>query len=518
MQFNYQSNLPEPTSKGVMHKLLGWVGRNKAIVVVVLFASIGLTVYSIQNVFSAPIYVYQEQGEVYTKASQEDIYSPVQSLRVEVEEGTFIKTENGFAHVVLRDGSIVSLEPYTEMQVEESSSLFTRLYQISGNTWHRVKKLVSTDDDRYQVESGSVAASVRGTEFGIIVQSPSKSVVYLDQGGIQLGFQLPLDGNSKVIEPSQISFVNCENECLRINPITLKDELHHKQFLTSRFVQRNKAISSIFGENYTIPSDFQSLVQSFPVLLEQYSSSMNLSDILDELEQKEQQSNNPLNTNEKIYSNNSLESGAVELATPLGGINWSAPILKGLIPHIFVKEHNNVLVSSVQSQQDSIISSDSHSTPNTDILPSTPNTPVPNDDVIGSNGQDEDYEDLDDVETIIEEILNEECQNGERFVQIICFGDIDDSYNNENPFPTDITNESYTESGAELYLNRSSQNHFHRTILTCNHVDVYRGETTIIPYAMIQKCTHTDIGNAEDAYEHSDEDNILSVSEPMYEF
>ena len=88
--------------------------------------------------------------------------------------GDTVRTGEG-ARAVLTyfEGSTVSLEPNTELAIEDASTLtdgstIIVMQQNIGRTWHVVTKLV-TGGSRYEVKTPASTASVRGTTFTVDV-------------------------------------------------------------------------------------------------------------------------------------------------------------------------------------------------------------------------------------------------------------------------------------------------------------------------------------------------------------
>lgn len=122
----------------------------------------------VDNAYAATLYV--ESGDVYTKEMGSEAYVLVTG-EVAIETGTFIKTGDGYAYVLLPDTSLVSVESNSEMQMNFSPTK-TSVTQLFGNTYHRVRTL--TQGDSYEVFTPTTVASVRGTVFGVSYATSTK--------------------------------------------------------------------------------------------------------------------------------------------------------------------------------------------------------------------------------------------------------------------------------------------------------------------------------------------------------
>jgi hypothetical protein len=89
--------------------------------------------------------------------------------QINVEVGSLIRTgEEGEATIVFQDNSILSMDISTEVrldQIPDDEQSDTNIFQLVGNTWHRVQSVV--EGGSYEVETESLVAAVRGTSFGI---------------------------------------------------------------------------------------------------------------------------------------------------------------------------------------------------------------------------------------------------------------------------------------------------------------------------------------------------------------
>lgn len=95
-------------------------------------------------------------------------YSAVDD-QVEIPVGSSIRTTSeGEATIIFADNSILSMDVSTEIRLDEIPTLEsqnTSVFQLLGNTWHRVQSV--SNGGSYEVETESLIAAVRGTSFGV---------------------------------------------------------------------------------------------------------------------------------------------------------------------------------------------------------------------------------------------------------------------------------------------------------------------------------------------------------------
>ncbi len=140
--------------------------------------------------------LYKEYGDVFYKKSGGS-YEKLSSDEISLENRTYIRTENGTAHAILPDNSVISIGPNTELQVNFEGNN-TRILQFLGNTWHRVQKLGNLR--HYDVETSDMLASVRGTIFSIEVHGYGDNQVaegYVIDSKVSVS-QLAWEQNNKV--------------------------------------------------------------------------------------------------------------------------------------------------------------------------------------------------------------------------------------------------------------------------------------------------------------------------------
>ncbi|OGO23548.1 MAG: hypothetical protein A2144_11150 [Chloroflexi bacterium RBG_16_50_9] len=122
--------------------------------------------------------------------------------------GTRIKTEPGsHALITFFDGSTIKLQPGTEIEIQklESNSQETTtivLKQWMGKTWSRVVKMADPGS-RYEIETPSAYAIVRGTLFATEVDATGETTVATTEGLVSVIAQ----GEEVYLPPDQQTMV-----------------------------------------------------------------------------------------------------------------------------------------------------------------------------------------------------------------------------------------------------------------------------------------------------------------------
>lgn len=171
------------------------------LVVLVLIVLVGAGLAAYLLVFKsskASAILYKESGKVFYKEASSD-YKEVSSDELEVQNQSFIKTEDGEAHVIFPDNSMMSLAKNTEVQLSFDASGIN-INQLVGNTWHRVKKLGSNSS--YSVETPTALATVRGTKFSVEVGSNEEANIYVIESIVEVG-QYDLEEGKKLLKDSK---------------------------------------------------------------------------------------------------------------------------------------------------------------------------------------------------------------------------------------------------------------------------------------------------------------------------
>ena len=145
--------------------------------------------------------LYKEEGQISYKADANSSYQDLREDEIELADKSFIKTSVGaLAHVIFNDNSMISLDENTEIQVNYSGTS-RDIAQTSGNTWHRIQKL--TDNSAYQVETSNTLATVRGTIFGVKIEDPTQTSIYVTESQVEVS-QTTLENDKKVKKATQM--------------------------------------------------------------------------------------------------------------------------------------------------------------------------------------------------------------------------------------------------------------------------------------------------------------------------
>lgn len=104
-----------------------------------------------------------------------------------LQEGDIIRTGEG-AHAVLTffDGSIIELEPGSEIRVEtlqatSAGDLLMTMQQTVGRSWHVVSRTL-TPNSKYEIRTPAATATVRGTAFLLTVMPQGQSNIETTDG------------------------------------------------------------------------------------------------------------------------------------------------------------------------------------------------------------------------------------------------------------------------------------------------------------------------------------------------
>jgi hypothetical protein len=76
-----------------------------------------------------------------------------------------VKTGDGEATVVLYESVMVSLDPYTEVEIQDLNEEHVKVGQTSGSTWNKFTGIAGIDE--FSVETPTTVATVRGTYFKV---------------------------------------------------------------------------------------------------------------------------------------------------------------------------------------------------------------------------------------------------------------------------------------------------------------------------------------------------------------
>ncbi|MCA9308244.1 FecR domain-containing protein [candidate division WWE3 bacterium] len=154
--------------------------------------------------------LYVERGEVLYKTA--DDYVRVTESQIELPNHTYVRTQNGIAHVLLPDNSIISVDENTTIQVNFKPEGIL-IKQFFGNTWHRVKNLVEIGS--YKVETDNTIAAVRGTVFGVSVDQNNDTKVFVVESKVSVSKVTQENNKVKVVDEKLLetdNYVEVKNE------------------------------------------------------------------------------------------------------------------------------------------------------------------------------------------------------------------------------------------------------------------------------------------------------------------
>jgi len=116
-------------------------------------------------------------------------------VNMQLREGDRIRTaSNSSVVITLFEGSVIELEPDTEVGIKELSmavgtgSTTISLEQTIGTTISRVQNLVDTASS-YEIATPSAVAAVRGTEYEVEVLSDNTTMVVVTEGSVLVNAQ-----------------------------------------------------------------------------------------------------------------------------------------------------------------------------------------------------------------------------------------------------------------------------------------------------------------------------------------
>ncbi|MBM3156043.1 MAG: hypothetical protein FJ004_02005 [Chloroflexi bacterium] len=129
-------------------------------------------------------------GDVEIQRADSDIWEKAGD-RVVLEAGSLVRTKDE-SHALLTffEGSSIKLEPDTNIEIKQVKSVEGGgseiiLKQWLGKTWSRVVKRV-TPGSRYEIETPSVNALVRGTLFETVVDETAATTIKTTEGTVSV--------------------------------------------------------------------------------------------------------------------------------------------------------------------------------------------------------------------------------------------------------------------------------------------------------------------------------------------
>ncbi len=228
-----------------MNKKYVWGGGGLA--VVILLAAVFWTL-SASSITAAILYIDNGVVEVdigngWTAGADE----------MELGEGAKVRTKEGSASVVLREGEVMSLEPNTEVELSELSKNKISIKQIAGETWNKITRISGVSS--YEVETPNTVATVRGTEF--FLKSGDEDEVDVEDGSVEFGFiKTPTKKLiAKAKQRIRAKGDKMTEENFDIDPRAAKFKekyIKHLEQIRMREIQKNKALLGVAKKTYGV--------------------------------------------------------------------------------------------------------------------------------------------------------------------------------------------------------------------------------------------------------------------------
>jgi len=158
------------------------MGKLKLIIsLVIILIVVGSLFFMFTPEKAAAALLYVDEGIVeintgkgWTAASDE----------MKLKENVEVRTAEGKATIVLHDSEILRLEPNTHIKLKDLNQENILIKQESGSTWNKVMKLTGTKG--YEVETPNTVATVRGTEFGVVIIDELAEEIFVEAGNLGL--------------------------------------------------------------------------------------------------------------------------------------------------------------------------------------------------------------------------------------------------------------------------------------------------------------------------------------------
>ena len=156
---------------------------NIFLVVIFLFLNQELTA---QNKSNSPIAAITSiKGKVWLKIGERE--KQIAQLGQQLYSGDLIITEKqSDATIVFSNGNQLKLGPVTEVLIQseqEKKSLFIKLKIAIGKIWIKILK----KKEKFDVYTPNAVASVKGTEFMVIVESNLSTILVVVSGKLEFG-------------------------------------------------------------------------------------------------------------------------------------------------------------------------------------------------------------------------------------------------------------------------------------------------------------------------------------------
>ncbi|MBD3362660.1 hypothetical protein GF362_02990 [Candidatus Dojkabacteria bacterium] len=173
---------------------------------------------------NADFTLIKEEDFVYYKLDEDAVYSKLEEEEIVLPSSSFVKTKEGIAYIIFPDNSLVSIDEYTELQINFESEKIN-IKQLIGSTWHRINDI--TTKKEYEVETPTTFASVRGTKFAVDVNSKGTSEIFALENDVYVSQYIIKQNikkqvNPKIIKPGEYTQIKDyqSQKKFEINPIS----------------------------------------------------------------------------------------------------------------------------------------------------------------------------------------------------------------------------------------------------------------------------------------------------------
>lgn len=201
-----------------MHKTLSYIIQPLIVIAVislVLYKGIAYRSETVQGIapndFTELFTVVVESGDVYYQQPKSVDFVRIAENEVNLPNKSIIKSDDGIAHIILPDNSVISLDKFTTIEVNIQAEA-TNIKQLYGNTWHRIKELSKLGE--YTVETDNTIAAVRGTEFGVNVTENLETSVYVVESIVDVSKYEDKNTHKEILDTQRVT----ANKMVRINP------------------------------------------------------------------------------------------------------------------------------------------------------------------------------------------------------------------------------------------------------------------------------------------------------------
>ncbi|MBX4205997.1 FecR family protein [Candidatus Microgenomates bacterium] len=188
--------------------------------------------------------IYKDSGTASYKSGKD--FVEVTSEKLSIPNHSEVKTSaDGLAHVILPDGSMISLAENTQMKVNYDPKS-TQILQSLGSAWFRIKKLVGSSE--FNVETSTSVATVRGTIFA--VETGLEDTVYVTQSSVDIS-QFKDESGQKTKQNTQSLKENKLSKIGKIEKGSPKITDIPDSVKKSAWFRRNELINKEFDQGIT---------------------------------------------------------------------------------------------------------------------------------------------------------------------------------------------------------------------------------------------------------------------------